>query len=105
MLYGLRGSGGSIKLRSSPFLLGSSVGDIFGGSSKLFEGKNETSFLKILKQSISSSARKCATPLFWLWIIAPPSSMDETFSFVTSLTTSGPVTNMYADFVMIMKSV
>ena len=46
-------------------------------------------------QSASSLAAKWATPLFRLWVIAPPSSSNDTSSEVTALITSGPVTNMW----------
>ena len=46
------------------------------------------------RQSRSSAAIKCATPLFVLCVSAPPSSSLLTSSCVTVLITSGPVTNM-----------
>ena len=56
--------------------------------------------------SASSREIKCATPLFSLCVIAPPSSCLVTSSWVTVLITSGPVTNMYeVSRVMKIKSV
>ena len=56
--------------------------------------------------STSFSNARSATPLLVVWVIAPPSSSAVTSSWVTVLTTSGPVTNMYElSFTMKMKSV
>ena len=58
------------------------------------------------RQLSSSSAARCATPDFVLWVIAPPSSSKPTSSPVTVLMTSGPVMNMCdVSFTMKMKSV
>ena len=60
----------------------------------------------VARHASSSSTAKCATPLFVLWVIAPPSSSKVTSSFVTSLMTFGPVTNMWlVSLTMITKSV
>ncbi len=54
----------------------------------------------------SSSNAKCATPDFWLWLIAPPSASNSTSSPVTVRITSGPVMNMCdVSLTMRMKSV
>ena len=46
------------------------------------------------------------TPDLVIWVSAPPSSSAVTSSFVTVLTTFGPVTNIYeVFFVMKIKSV
>jgi len=56
--------------------------------------------------STSLSKARSATPLRVVWVSAPPSSSALTSSCVTVLTTSGPVTNMYAlSRTMKMKSV
>ena len=44
--------------------------------------------------AIVAPTAKCATPLFSLCVIAPPSSSLVTCSCVTVRMTSGPVTNM-----------
>ena len=47
-----------------------------------------------------------ATPDFVAWLMAPPSSSRVTSSPVTVFTTSGPVMNMWLDWLtMKMKSV
>ena len=77
-----------------------------GGSSALFEGMNESSRRMWWSASASSRQAKCATPLFELWVIAPPRSSNETSSEVTALMTSGPVTNMWlVPSTMMVKSV
>ena len=66
-----------------------------GASSRLFDGTKLSSSRTIDRHSASSCARKCATPDFWLCVMAPPSSSFVTSSCVTVLITSGPVMNMY----------
>ena len=46
------------------------------------------------RHSSSFSAAKWATPEVPPWVEAPPSSSNETSSWVTARITSGPVTNM-----------
>ncbi len=72
----------------------------------LFEGMKLNNSRIMAKQSASSAATKCATPLVALCVIAPPNSCLVTSSCVTVLITSGPVTNMYeVSRVIRMKSV
>ena len=65
-----------------------------GGSSVLFAGRKPSRRLMCRMQSASSRTAKWATPLFVLWVIAPPRSSKLTSSEVTARMTSGPVTNM-----------
>ncbi|EXI81224.1 MAG: hypothetical protein AW10_01238 [Candidatus Accumulibacter appositus] len=60
----------------------------------------------IIKASTSFSKARSATPDLLVCVTAPPSSSAVTSSWVTVLTTSGPVTNMYDEsLTMKMKSV
>ena len=60
----------------------------------------------IRRASASSSAAKCATPLFSACVSAPPRASNVTDSPVTALMTPGPVMNMFdVPFAMMMKSV
>src|SRR5664280_1337441 len=65
-----------------------------GGSSRLFDGRQDSSARASSRQSSSSAAWKCATPDLVLWACAPPRSSISTSSPVTVLITSGPVMNM-----------
>jgi hypothetical protein len=69
-----------------------------GGSSRLFCGRNVSSSRMSARHSSSPSAAKCATPDVVPCVAAPPRSSAVTFSWVTALMTSGPVTNMYDVF-------
>ena len=94
MSYGLLGLSGTrvssdISIRSAV----SSVGTI-GGFSLLLEGRKLNSRRVIISASTSFSNARSATPDRVVWVIAPPSSSAVTSSWVTVLTTSGPVTNM-----------
>ena len=65
-----------------------------GGSSRLFDGMNDSSRRQCSFISSSSAAVRYATPLFVACVIAPPSSSKLTSSPVTALVTSGPVMNI-----------
>jgi len=95
MSYGLFGSAGTISCRLSSTLSDGSTVGFAGGSSRLFEGRKLNNSRTIIKVWSSSFPLKCATPLFELWVVAPPSSSFVTSSWVTVLITSGPVTNMW----------
>src|SRR6267142_4169468 len=106
MSYGLKGSSGTRVFKDASRREGESLVARRGGSSKLFEGRKLKSSRIMAQQSASSREMKCATPLFSLCVIAPPSSCLVTSSCVTVLITSGPVTNMYeVSRVMKIKSV
>src|SRR5712692_11592343 len=103
MLYALFGWSGTIVWSaSSRRSTGSWVGRS-GGSSMLFWGRKVMSSRMSARHSSSPSATKWATPDVVPWAWAPPSSSAETFSWVTALMTSGPVTNMY-DVFLTMKT-
>src|SRR5574343_277098 len=75
---------------------GSLVG-VTGGFSLLLAG---TKFMKrrsMDSASTSFSKARSATPDLLAWVTAPPSSSAVTSSWVTVLTTSGPVTNISDD--------
>ena len=72
---------------------GSSVGRR-GGSSRLFDGRKAIRRRSSSRHWVSSSAAKWATPLVLLCTPAPPRPSKSITSWVTVLTTSGPVTNM-----------
>ena len=61
---------------------------------RLLDGKKESNFLTSLNANISLSNAKSATEDYEVCVLAPPKSSEETDSFVTVLTTSGPVTNI-----------
>ena len=75
----VRAAGGTSELSASSRRFTGSVVLMRGGSSRLFDGRNESSSLIVASAPRSSSAAKCATPEVRLCVIAPPSS-----SFVTS---------------------
>ena len=75
-----------------------------GGSSMLFCGRKLSSFCAMRTAWESSSATKWTTPER-ICASAPPSSSDVTSSPVTDLMTLGPVMNMWALRVWMMKSV
>ena len=74
---------------------GSSLGAYEGGSSRLFDGRNESRYRAWARQSSSSSAMNEATPERLACVTAPPSCSNVTSSPVTVLITSGPVMNMW----------
>ena len=78
---------------------------MIGGSSVLFCGRKLSSFLAIRIACSSSSATKWVTPDSAMWASAPPSASAVTFSPVTCSITLGPVMNMWALRVWMMKSV
>ncbi len=65
-----------------------------GGSSRLFDGRNENRKRTSSRHDCSSGETKVATPDLEAWLLAPPSSSSVTSSPVTVFTTSGPVMNM-----------
>ena len=72
----------------------------------MFDGRKLMKRRIIIKASTSFSKARSATPDLVVWVTAPPSSSEVTSSWVTVLTTSGPVTNMYDEsLTMKMKSV
>ena len=73
---------------------GSSPESSTGGSSRLFDGKNDSRWRTSSRQAFSSGETKVATPDLVAWLMAPPSSSNVTSSPVTVFTTSGPVMNM-----------
>src|SRR3712207_5516558 len=58
----------------------------------------DNSFFILSKQSYSLLAMKCATPDLVACARAPPNSSKDTSWLSTSLTTSGPVTNIWPTF-------
>ena len=74
---------------------GLSKNGLTGGHWRLLSGKKSTNLRTSAKASTSFSKAPSATEDFLVWVEAPPSSSALTISFVTVLTTSGPVTNMY----------
>ena len=66
ILYALLGLSGINKSRDSSIRFGSSVGGINGGSSILFEGRYDKSFLIWIMASSSDSQANWATPDFSL---------------------------------------
>jgi len=52
--------------------------------------------------SSSLPAMKWATPLTWLWVVAPPRASMFTSSPVTALITCGPVINIWLVLATIM---
>ena len=64
----------------------------------MFWGRNVSSSRMRARHSSSFSAAKWATPEVAPWVEAPPSSSNDTSSWVTARITSGPVTNMYELF-------
>ena len=78
---------------------------MIGGSSMLFCGRKLSSFLAMRIACSSSSATKWMTPETAMWASAPPSASPLTFSPVTCLITLGPVMNIWALRVWMMKSV
>ena len=84
---------------------GSSVGQA-GGLSRLLGGRKSTIRRTSASAWTSLSNARSATPERSVWVEAPPSCSWLTSSWVTVLTTSGPVTNMYElSRTMTMKSV
>src|SRR5262245_4336173 len=73
---------------------GSSDGSTTGGSSRLFDGRNDMRYRTSSRHDFSSGATNVATPDLVAWLMAPPSSSSVTSSPVTVFTTSGPVMNM-----------
>src|ERR1043165_9207562 len=98
MSYGWFGDSGIRSSSAASVRLMSSRESARGGSSRLFDGMNDSSSRIVARQSSSDSAAKCATPEIWLCVSAPPSFSFVTSSCVTVLMTSGPVTNMYDVF-------
>ncbi len=76
-----------------------------GGSSRLFEGKKLSSRRQMYIASSSFSATKCTTPELFICAPGPPSASAVTTSPVTCLITEGPVINICACLVWMMKSV
>jgi len=72
---------------------GSLVG-VTGGISLLLAGMKFMKRRSMDRASTSFSKARSATPDLLVWVMAPPSSSAVTSSWVTVLTTSGPVTNM-----------
>src|SRR2546422_1793783 len=66
-----------------------------GGSSRLLDGRYDSSVRIAARASSSESYAKCATPEVVACASAPPSWSNVTSSCVTVFTTLGPVTNMY----------
>src|SRR5687767_2004480 len=100
------GLGGMMSRNSGHKRSGSSPVAATGGSSKLFDGRNDIKYFTSSRHDFSSAATKVATPDFEAWLMAPPSSSRVTSSPVTVFTTSGPVMNMCDDSrTMKMKSV
>ena len=86
---------------------GSSPRSTTGGSSRLFDGRNDEQVAHVVEARLLVGATRT-----WrhrdlvAWLIAPPSSSSVTSSPVTVFTTSGPVMNMWLDSrTMKMKSV
>ena len=72
----------------------------------MFSGRYESSLRKSCMHERSSGLTKCATPETVECTVAPPRSSEVTTSWVTVLTTSGPVMCMYeVSSTMAMKSV
>ena len=94
MSYGWLGLAGTIESSASFSRVAVSPVSARGASSRLLDGRKPSSSRTSERHSRSSAAAKCATPLFALCVIAPPSSSFVTSSWVTDLMTSGPVTNM-----------
>lgn len=106
MSYGTLGSAGTTWSSSWHTRVSSSVTGCVGGSSMLFDGMNPMSSLMVMSVSSSSLHMKWLTPLSVLCVVAPPSVSLSTSSFVTALTTFGPVTNIWLCLLtMSMKSV
>ena len=77
-----------------------------GGSSRLFEGRNDKRYADVVQACLLVGGDEGATPDLVAWLMAPPSSSRVTSSPVTVFTTSGPVMNMWLDWLtMKMKSV
>ena len=87
--------------------LGSTLlsGGTRGGSSRLFEGRKLSRRRQIWIASWSSSAMKWITPECAMWASAPPRASAVICSPVTCLMTCGPVMNIWAWRVWMMKSV
>src|SRR5437899_955877 len=99
MSYGWFGDAGTTRSSRSSSRSAESEVAVRGGSSRLFDGMNDSISRISAMHSRSSSTAKCATPLVSLWVIAPPRSSLLTSSCVTVLITSGPVKNTSYMFV------
>ena len=94
MSYGwLALAGISVSRLSSSRSHGSCVGRS-GAATRLEAGRKSMKSRAAISASTSSSNALSATDVFVVWVTAPPSASCVTTSFVTVLTTSGPVTNM-----------
>ena len=94
MSYGLVGIVGDQALEVSSIRSG---GSAVGWSGRILEvvRREEPEELPDPSRHASSlSTAKCATPEIRACVSAPPSSSNVTSSWVTALSTSGPVTNM-----------
>src|SRR6056297_3250638 len=106
MSYGRFGLAGRMSRSSGHSRSGSSPRSSTGGSSRLFDGRNDSRKRTSSRHDFSSSDTNVATPDLVAWLMAPPSSSRVTSSPVTVFTTSGPVMNMWLDSrTMKMKSV
>ncbi len=94
MSYGWLGDSGTYRSSSGSSRSTGSVGVLLGGSSWLFDGRNERSVRIFKRQSASDSATRWATPETDACVSAPPRVSFVTSSCVTVLMTSGPVTNI-----------
>ena len=87
MSYGLLGLSGIIVSRAGTSLLRSSSVPRYGASSMLFDGRKESSLLISSMHSSSVGDLNWATPLFVLWVVAPPRASAVTLSPVTAFIT------------------
>ena len=78
---------GSARINGRPIYL-------FAQDFTVFGGRKPRSSRIPSRHASSLSAAKCATPERRACVSAPPSSSNVTSSWVTALSTSGPVTNM-----------
>src|SRR5690554_5046627 len=61
----------------------------------LLDGRKLNNLLISWIHASSLALLKCATPLIWLWVVAPPKASEETSSPVTVFMTWGPVINIW----------